>query len=57
MQRINKWSGWNSLDVIKQLPRVDLGKVWKDNELYAHFGLLDDEVNYIDATMRTNQDG
>ena len=53
---INKWSGWNSLDVIKQLPRVDLGRAWTNSELYAHFGLLDDEINYIDATMRKSQD-
>lgn len=45
----NKWSGWNSLDVIKLLPQVDLSKSWNDEELYAHFQLTGAEIEYIES--------
>lgn len=43
----NKWSGWNSLDVIKRLPKVDLTRTWTDEELYTHFNLDESEIELI----------
>jgi hypothetical protein len=43
----NKWSGWNSLDVIKRLPQVDLSVSWDDQKLFDHFQLTPDEISEI----------
>jgi len=48
---INKWSGWNTLDVIKALPSVDLSRAWDDLQLYAHFGLTNAEIEFIEKTQ------
>jgi len=48
----NKWSGWNSLSVLKTLPLVDLTKPWTDAELYAHFNLTPEEINLIESTVK-----
>lgn len=34
--------------LVELLPRVDFSKVWSDDELYAHFGLTDEEVAYVE---------
>ena len=47
---MNKWSGWNTLDVIKALPYVDLSQSWDDTKLYVHFGLSDAEIGFIERT-------
>jgi site-specific DNA-methyltransferase (adenine-specific) len=47
----NKWSGWNSLDVIKSLPKVDLSKSWTDTDLYVHFGLTDQEIQFVESSQ------
>ena len=34
------------------LPLVDFNRSWTDEELYSFFKLGDDEVNFIEATIR-----
>jgi hypothetical protein len=46
---INKWSGWNSLDVIKALPFMDLTRCWTDQEIYQHFKLTPEEISYVES--------
>jgi hypothetical protein len=45
----NKWSGWNSLEVIKVLPRLDMTKVWTDEEIYKEFNISVEEINLINS--------
>lgn len=33
------------------LPKVDLSRSWSDQELYEHFGLTQEEISYIEATI------
>jgi hypothetical protein len=47
----NKWSGWNSLDVIKRLPAVDLNANWDDLKLFQHFGLQPLEIQLITSQI------
>jgi len=49
--QVNKWSGWNSLDVIKFLPKLPLTTEWSDNQLYEHFKLTDDEIKLIETAV------
>lgn len=47
----NKYTGWVS-PVISDLPNIDKTKVWTDAELYAHFGLTQEEIDYIEANVK-----
>ena len=42
-----KWSGFNDEKLFKMLPELP-GTALSDTEMMAHFGLTDDEVNYIE---------
>jgi hypothetical protein len=37
---------------MKRLPSVDLRKLWTDEELYAHFNLTQEEIDYIETTVK-----
>lgn len=47
----NKYTGWVS-PVISDLPNIDKTKIWTDAELYAHFGLTQEEIDYIEANVK-----
>jgi hypothetical protein len=34
------------------LPKLDLTRTWTDAELYSHFGLTEEEVEYIEASVK-----
>lgn len=34
------------------LPKVDLTRSWTDAELYAHFGLTQEEIDYVEANVK-----
>ena len=38
--------------VIKRIPKIDLSRTWTDEELYQHFGLTQEEIDYIEATVK-----
>lgn len=42
----------NGKTVFKSIPKVDLTRTWTDAELYAHFGLTEEEIAYIEATVK-----
>lgn len=46
-----KWSGFINGKVVNQLPKLEM-KVWTDEELYAHFGLTQEEIDYIEANVK-----
>jgi site-specific DNA-methyltransferase (adenine-specific) len=37
---------------LKFLPKIDLTKSWTDAELYQHFGLTQEEIDYIEANVK-----
>ena len=37
--------------LIDLLPKVDMAKVWTDDELYTHFGLTQEEIEYVEANV------
>jgi site-specific DNA-methyltransferase (adenine-specific) len=37
---------------LKFLPKVDLTRTWTDAELYEHFGLTQEEIDYIEANTK-----
>lgn len=48
----NKWSGWNLESTFNLLPKLDLSRTWTDQELYSHFNLTADEIEYIEGVVR-----
>lgn len=38
--------------ILRQLPAVDLSRNWTDAELYAHFGLTQEEIDYVESTVK-----
>ena len=42
----------NTSLVWKVIPKIDLSKTWSDNELYELFGLTQEEIEYIEATVK-----
>ena len=47
-----KYSGWNSLDVIKSLPSIDDPNVQSDGQIYNHFNLSPEEIALIEETIK-----
>jgi len=48
---ITRWSNWNSPDILRNLPKVDLDKKWTDEDLYKEFSLSIDEIYLIEKTI------
>lgn len=44
-----KTSGFN---ILETLPSIDLSKMWTDAELYAHFRLTQEEIEYIESNVK-----
>jgi site-specific DNA-methyltransferase (adenine-specific) len=42
----------NSKGLMNQLPMIDISRRCTDAELYAHFGLTQEEIDYIEATIK-----
>jgi hypothetical protein len=49
---MNKFSGFNPRKTILALPSVDLSIVWTDSKLYSHFGITQEEIDYIEAILK-----
>jgi hypothetical protein len=46
-----KWSGFLNGKVLSSLPKL-ASKIWTDAELYTHFGLTQEEIDYIEANVK-----
>jgi len=45
-------SGLSQTGILQNLPNVDLTRTWTDQELYTHFNLTDEEIEYIEEQMK-----
>lgn len=39
-------------DRFRFVPMMDMTRQWTDDDLYAHFGLTDDEIDYIESSIK-----
>jgi hypothetical protein len=46
-----KWSGFLNGKVLSSLPKL-ASKIWTDQELYQHFGLTQEEIDYVEANVK-----
>lgn len=49
---ITRWSNWNSPDILRSLPIVDINENWNDTLLYNHFGLSESEIDLIEDIIK-----
>lgn len=49
---MQKFSGFNPRKLLLSLPAVNLTRVWSDADLYAHFGLTQEEIDYVEANTK-----
>lgn len=45
-------NGFMKTVLVRALPKVDLTRAWTDAELYAHFNLTQEEIDYIEANVK-----
>jgi hypothetical protein len=49
---ICRWSNWNSPDILKNLPLIDISKKWTDLELYNEFKLTEKQIDLIELIIK-----
>jgi hypothetical protein len=49
---ITRWSNWNSPDILRSLPIVDINLNWNDDLLYHNFGLSQNEIDLIEDIIK-----
>jgi site-specific DNA-methyltransferase (adenine-specific) len=42
----------NSKGTFSMIPDIDLSRPWTDEEIYDHFGLTQEEIDYVEATIK-----
>lgn len=47
-----KHSGFNTIKTIMDMPRLDLSKTWTNEEVYSHFNLTAEEIEYIEEQVK-----
>jgi hypothetical protein len=46
-----RYSNWNSVNLLKKLPKIPLDKKMTDFEIYEYFNLSDEEINHINKII------
>ena len=49
---MQKFSGFNPRKLILTLPELSLTKDWTDADIYQHFGLTQEEIDYVEANIK-----
>lgn len=49
---MQKFSGFNPRKLILTLPALPLTKDWTDASIYQHFGLTQEEIDYVEANVK-----
>jgi site-specific DNA-methyltransferase (adenine-specific) len=47
-----KTSIQNSKNIFEKVPKIDVTRYWSNEELYQHFNLTQEEIDYIEATVK-----
>ena len=49
---MQKFSGFNPRKLILTLPKLPLSRDWTDAKIYQHFGLTQEEIDYVEASVK-----
>jgi len=50
--KINRTGGFMNETFPYHIPKIDLSKTWTDQELYQHFNLTQEEIDYIEESLK-----
>jgi hypothetical protein len=45
-------NGFMKTVLVRALPKVDMSKAWTDKAIYNHFGLTQEEIDYVEANVK-----
>ena len=45
-------NGFMKTVLVKSLPKLDMSKKWTDKKIYKHFGLTQEEINYVESSVK-----
>jgi site-specific DNA-methyltransferase (adenine-specific) len=45
-------NGFMKNAIVRKTPAMDMSKVWTDDEIYKHFNFTQDEIDYIEETVK-----
>ena len=48
----SKFSGFFNGEVLKNIPKIDLTKVWTNKEIYEYFNLSEEEIEHIEKNVK-----
>ena len=46
-----RYANWNSVNLLRKLPKIPLDFLMSDNDIYEYFGLTNDEINHINKII------
>jgi hypothetical protein len=46
-----RYSNWNSVNLLRKLPKIPLDRMMNNNEIYEYFNLTQEEINHIDTLI------
>ena len=46
------YNGFMKTPIVRSLPKLDMSRIWTDQELYDHFGLTQEEQVYIESIVK-----
>ena len=48
----DKWSQYNEPKILNMLPALDFTRTWTNTEIYQHFNLTPEEIEYIENNVK-----
>lgn len=47
-----RYANWNSVNLLRKLPKIPFDRIMTDNEIYEHFNLTTGEINHINKLIK-----
>jgi hypothetical protein len=48
----NQWTQYQLSQILNYIPVEDFSQDWNDNKIYKHFGLTQEEIDYVEANVK-----
>jgi site-specific DNA-methyltransferase (adenine-specific) len=48
----SKFSGFFHVNVLKNIPKLDLSRSWTDQDIYEYFNLTQEEIDLIESSIK-----
>ena len=48
----NQWTQYQLSQILNYIPVEDFSQDWDDSKIYKHFGLTQEEIDYVEANVK-----